>query len=812
MNNTPLKTGNSQWECRSYTSQDIQSRAIRGSRGSLPLALPAEGPPEGRRRHNRKGLNSHQGIVALEVMVVVVILLLGVTVAVPLFLQRSSENRQVRTVRQLDKIKKAIIGDPDMMVEKTRHSFGFVGDIGIVPRANSLDDLFNVNGLPAAAQAPGSGIWYGWRGPYLDDDVINIHGTNYYTETLDGWGNQIGYQAVAGGTELRSPGADGVSGNGDDVVATITDTEIHNYVSGQILSRELPHSPIPNPGWQVAISYPSGTAGWVTSNFTLDANGYDTSRAPTITKIPIGARFFQIVGEPLSKIAPVNGGGTSIVNFIADIAEDDGNQGELFERTFWHGDSPSDDKIVNHHIPTGGGVSNSQGEAPGSGFMNFTASSDGDIYLQQWGKTTWDDYRVEVNLSNTQGRYFGIFYRMSGFTYVPANPPTIPQPTFLGTGYMLEIDMGGATDIPSAPNRTLRIKKYNGGSFTQVGNAVDIPNSFFNTSLRGNAHQISITVKTNGSLTEHHVRIDGQKYIEILNEANGISNGAAGVWVNAATDLQVYHLLIHQVPEHPDLPFVWWSFEEGPAAVPPMLTAYGFGYLDNVATIIGDFSSNTSVWRYGNAANDNRHGQAIWVNGASNGSINFGDTFDLTPTQPFTISLWLKTPSLNPFFTYYTIMSKRKQGNDRGWDLSLTTFPLFNFGVHFALSNKQHWKPQNTVELRRFNNTWILPDQWYHVVVRYDAQSIPSNSFIPASWLEIFVTPANNAVVSESPPMYTIFDSLKANSQTASGGVLLFGTGRSGSSPYQGYIDEVRFYNRALSDEEVNALFQRDKE
>lgn len=140
--------------------------------------------------------------MGLEVIVVIAVLLAAVTVVAPLFLHNNPAKREYITHERILNIKKAIVGDSQKVVDRERASFGFVGDLGVLP--TDLMELF-VRAAPRPTYSLNNNVWYGWRGPYLKP-AMNDNGD--YSALLDGWGNLVRYSGSGWDREIRSAGED----------------------------------------------------------------------------------------------------------------------------------------------------------------------------------------------------------------------------------------------------------------------------------------------------------------------------------------------------------------------------------------------------------------------------------------------------------------------------------------------------------------------------------------------------------------------------------------------------------------------------
>lgn len=201
---------------------ELASSVRQGFRAVLPSARSARG----------RSFYSAGGFSLLELMLVLFILGLLATTALVLTEGSDDQARYDETKRRLERIKHAIVGDPTRTVNGSPEISGYVADMGRLP--GCLKELL-VQETCAGAALPGwqpdavSGIWAGWRGPYVhylperdgpalrdgwgnpdQADPDPNYGWTY--QLYDAAGNETGDTAVAVAVSVQSLGEDGAAG------------------------------------------------------------------------------------------------------------------------------------------------------------------------------------------------------------------------------------------------------------------------------------------------------------------------------------------------------------------------------------------------------------------------------------------------------------------------------------------------------------------------------------------------------------------------------------------------------------------------
>lgn len=154
---------------------------------------------------------NEQGMTLIELTVVLLILTTLATVALRSTTNLVEQARWEQTKKRYEEIKKAIIGDPDVVINNHPDISGFVADMGRLPAnlhellgQEYCDNDYTIVSVPGTADqtacTTGAGNWivqtgytaptasqigYGWHGPYL----MISESSNDEDAFTDGWGN-----------------------------------------------------------------------------------------------------------------------------------------------------------------------------------------------------------------------------------------------------------------------------------------------------------------------------------------------------------------------------------------------------------------------------------------------------------------------------------------------------------------------------------------------------------------------------------------------------------------------------------------------
>jgi hypothetical protein len=199
----------------------------------------------------------------------------------------------------------------------------------------------------------------------------------------------------------------------------------------------------------------------------------------------------------------------------------------------------------------------------------------------------------------------------------------------------------------------------------------------------------------------------------------------------------------------------WYRFDEGSGTIAQDET------LRNNGTLV-----NGPQWV------DGKDGKALSFDGVDD-YITIPDSPSLSPTSGITISAWVR---LNAAGTNWQPISFKEGPEGRAWWFGF--FPGNPARIHWSNGGLSSW--DLSCDIPSALNTWR------YIVVTYQSGGIGRKIFVDGTLI--------------------CSDTATGNLLDTSGSVYI---GGGGWQPINGTIDEVRIYNRALSEEEIKLLYQQ---
>lgn len=211
------------------------------------------------------------GFTLIEVVVVIVITGILLTVALGTGKKITDRARTEETLQEMDRLARAIVGDPNSYSNGIRSEFGYVGDVGSLPP-----------NLDALAANPGS--YSTWNGPYISNRFEQT-ATDY---KKDAWQSDYQYTASTSITSI---------GSGETIArqfAGSTDELLNNRLSGNFYDSDgRPPGIVFKDSIVASLSFPDGIGGLKSVLVTPDMSGYFS-----IDSIPIGNHDLTVVYLP----------------------------------------------------------------------------------------------------------------------------------------------------------------------------------------------------------------------------------------------------------------------------------------------------------------------------------------------------------------------------------------------------------------------------------------------------------------------------------------------------------------------------------
>jgi len=131
------------------------------------------------------------GFTLIELVIIIVVLGILAVVAIPKFADIMEGSKTAATRKEMQTLKEAIVGNPQIVSSGVVIDRGFIGDVGFVP-----SQLIDLVVKPDSVAAYNKLTRLGWNGPYVDGD-----GNEYLTDAFGG-----SYSYDPGGRRVISTG------------------------------------------------------------------------------------------------------------------------------------------------------------------------------------------------------------------------------------------------------------------------------------------------------------------------------------------------------------------------------------------------------------------------------------------------------------------------------------------------------------------------------------------------------------------------------------------------------------------------------
>ena len=201
------------------------------------------------------------GFTLMELIVVMALLGILTSVGINIVLRTLEAQKADSTLLEMETIKRAIAGDPSLIINGRRADFGYYGDMGIMPA--TLTDLITQGSQPALTNNTTYFIIYGWGGPYLSksfegesDAAIEDSWRNAYIYTNSKTVNASGDSVYGKITSRGADGAVGGTGYDADIDLEILKREVVSTVYGSAYT--IDGNPMVS--GKVYLRKPNGTA------------------------------------------------------------------------------------------------------------------------------------------------------------------------------------------------------------------------------------------------------------------------------------------------------------------------------------------------------------------------------------------------------------------------------------------------------------------------------------------------------------------------------------------------------------------------
>lgn len=236
-------------------------------------------------------ISNKKGLTLIEILATLAIMSVFANIALSSMVNVIDDSRFDSTVRKLQQLRNALVGETLRLETGLRKQYGYLGDMGGLPTTSQgLSPLFSNPGSNTWSVFTSYGIGAGWRGPYL----TNSSGVNFYN---DAWGNPIIYTSTGSGATLTSYGKDGAAGGtgyAQDISIVIPTVVLQGRVLGYLAQGNSGISLEGEPSSSSAdifLYYPDGSGGITSQKTTITPA---SSGKFSFSSIPLGYGSLKI--------------------------------------------------------------------------------------------------------------------------------------------------------------------------------------------------------------------------------------------------------------------------------------------------------------------------------------------------------------------------------------------------------------------------------------------------------------------------------------------------------------------------------------
>lgn len=306
--------------------------------------------------------------------------------------------------------------------------------------------------------------------------------------------------------------------------------------------------------------------------------------------------------------------------------------------------------------------------------------------------------------------------------------------------------------------------------------AVQFAGLTINTGASLKTNGTGITMKDSGVFTNYGTLITkgNETFTSLTNDARKgtVLVYGTGSYSSLPTGLSYYNLNLN------DGLLAYWRFDETSGTRAADSSGYGYsGSLIGGATI----STTVAPTRFTNPRSLSFDGSDDYVDIGNISALNF------ERNSPFTTSAWVNMSSMT--FNYRSVVGKTGTANDKGWWFVVTGTQegSNNSAVGLVLISVN-----SSNDLIVYSPNSSLTTGWHHIAASYTGSS-------NAAGVTFYIDGVRQAT-------QTVRDGLTTSIQTSAS--VQIGQRNVTGSPLSmnGFLDDVRIYNRALSAAEISAL------